>query len=205
MSEKIKKLLTSIFPGILGGLLFCIFSFLLNFNFFFSILIGLAAFVAGSLILSNKNKEVEFVIEGIDKKQYEEILQTGIQKLNILKTYIDKVKTKEVKEKINEINVIVGKIISDIKKDPKDVKPAKQFLNYYLDTTILILNRYIDISSQDMKSKKINETLVKVENLLDTIKVAFEKQLEKLYSDDLLNLDAEIKVLEQTFKVEGLQ
>jgi 5-bromo-4-chloroindolyl phosphate hydrolysis protein len=205
MNEKTKKLLTSLLPGVIGGILFCIFSFFLNFNFFISIGIGLAGLIAGSLIFTGKNKEIEFISEGIDKKQYNEIIQSGADKLKTLKTYIEKIKTKEVKDKVNAINTVVEKIIDDIKKDPKDVKLAKQFLNYYLDTTILILNKYIDISSQDMKSKKIKDTLVKVENLLDTIKAAFEKQLEKLYSDDLLNLDTEIQVLEQTFKVEGLE
>jgi 5-bromo-4-chloroindolyl phosphate hydrolysis protein len=201
MQGKKGDLLNAIIPGVIGGGIFIVF-LLVGLNFFVSLGIGVAGFVAASLVFASKKKEVEFIVEGISLEKYNEILAQGQEKLKILGSFIARVKDVEVKKKIKEITDVVEKIFADIKKDPKDIKPAREFLTYYLDTTINILNRYADISSQDIRSKKIVEMLDKVEGLLDAIKKAFEKQLEKLLSDDILDLDSDIKVLEQTIKTE---
>jgi 5-bromo-4-chloroindolyl phosphate hydrolysis protein len=194
----------SIIFGIIGGGVFLGFLFILKFNFFIALGLGGAAFIASSILFS-KNKDIEIVVDGITREKYNEILESGSKKLKIMKGYLTQVNNAEVKEKIRQIGDVVEKIFDDLKKDPKDVKAAREFLNYYLDTTINIINRYIDISNRNIQTAKIKETLTRVEGLLDTIKQAFEKQLAKLLNDDLLDLDTEIKVLEQTMKVEGME
>ena len=47
------------------------------------------------------------------------------------------------------------------------------------------------------------DSFQKTENLLDTIEVAYQKQLEKLFEDDVMDLDTELKVLAKTIKSEG--
>jgi 5-bromo-4-chloroindolyl phosphate hydrolysis protein len=206
MAEKKDTILPALLPGLIGGGVFVLFTLLMGFNYFFiSAGLGLAAFIGSSFLFGGKSKELEIVVNGITREKYNEIIQQGKDKLKMLASFISQVQDIAIKKKIKEISDVVEKIFLDIEKDPKDIKPAREFLSYYLDTTINILNRYTEISSQNIRSKKIDETLKKVEDLLDAIKVAFEKQLEKLLNDDILDLDSDIKVLEQTIKSEMIE
>ncbi len=206
MFKNIKDKFSIIIPSIIGGSVFLFFTFFLNVNLFFSIGLGLAGFIASIFLFQGKSKkEIEFSSFGITKSQYEEILKEGESNLNILYSYQKNIKNKIIAGKIQEIIDVIEKIFDDLRKDPKDIKAAKQFLNYYLITTINIIKKYIDLSSHNVKSNKVDNTLKRVETLLDTIKTAFEKQLEKLLSDDILDLDSEIKVLEQTIKLEVME
>ena len=126
-------------------------------------------------------------------------------KVKVLKDLEAKITNKVVTQKIEGIIEVVEKIFDDLKKDPKDVKTARQFLIYYLDATINILERYHSICSTNISSIEIKKSLDNVESLLDTIKDGFEKQLIKLLNDDILDLDTEIKLLDQTMKSEGLK
>jgi 5-bromo-4-chloroindolyl phosphate hydrolysis protein len=205
MDENKDGMLRTLLPGIIGGSVFIIFAFIFGVNIFVSIGLGLAGFIAGGLVFGAGKKDIEMIVDGITKQKYNEVMRQGKAKLAVLGSFIAKVKDVDVKKKVKEITDVVEKIFLDIEKDPKDIKPAREFLTYYLDTTINILNRYIEISGQNLQSKKISDMLERVEGLLDAIKKAFEKQLEKLLTDDMLDLDSDIKVLEQTIKSEMLE
>jgi 5-bromo-4-chloroindolyl phosphate hydrolysis protein len=94
--------------------------------------------------------------------------------------------------------------LDTIQEDPTKLKPSQQFLNYYLDATVNILTKYVDLAGKDVRDAEIQKSLLKVETTLITIKDAFDKQLAKLLSNDAMNLDVEIQVLEQTINSEGL-
>ncbi|MEZ4652606.1 MAG: 5-bromo-4-chloroindolyl phosphate hydrolysis family protein [Candidatus Eisenbacteria bacterium] len=95
-------------------------------------------------------------------------------------------------------------IYENFERDPKDIKTAGQFLSYYTDTTVRIIERYIELSGHDVADRDIQSTLTKVESILGQIDRAFEKQLAKLLRDDALDLESEIRLLEKTLEAEGL-
>lgn len=96
------------------------------------------------------------------------------------------------------------KILAEIRRDPADLKRSRQFLSYYLDATINIITKYATLSSQRVDDESIGESLSRTERMLDTINLAFEKQLARLLSNDVMDLDTELTLLEKTIEMEGL-
>ena len=84
------------------------------------------------------------------------------------------------------------------------MKVARQFLSYYFDTSISIVNKYSQLSMQEVQSPEISRSLLKAENMLNSIDIAFDRQLARLLSNDVMDLDVEIETLEKTFKAEDL-
>lgn len=109
-----------------------------------------------------------------------------------------------VPAKIEGIGRTVDKILAEIQRDPDDLKRARQFLSYYLDSTITILEKYRTLTANPVKNEKIADSLARAEAMLDTIGGAFEKQLANLLSNDVMDLDAELALLENTINMEGL-
>ena len=89
-------------------------------------------------------------------------------------------------------------------KSIKDIKRARQFVNYYLDSTVKIVTRYVELSNTQVITPETEKSLKKVEELMRTVKVSFEHQLQQLLEDDLLDLDTEVEVLKKTLKMEGM-
>ncbi|NLY17950.1 MAG: 5-bromo-4-chloroindolyl phosphate hydrolysis protein, partial [Clostridiaceae bacterium] len=95
-------------------------------------------------------------------------------------------------------------IFDDFVRDPKDIKIARRFTLYYLDTTERIVTKYYQLSNVPYLSDDAKATLKNVESTLVMIKDTFRKQLKKLTENDVMDLDAEIKVLRNTIKQEGI-
>ncbi|MBN2650882.1 MAG: 5-bromo-4-chloroindolyl phosphate hydrolysis family protein [Spirochaetales bacterium] len=192
-----------IIPPALAVLSFLVFSFLIKLPVWGAGLVAVGVYIGFDLIFSSR-KKVALDFGGLSQKDYEEAMRDGMAKFQVIKDLYSSEKEPHIKEKISKIIDVVNRIFENFKKDPKDVKSAKSFLNYYLDTTINIIKKYRNLTSHGIQSQGISATLANVESLLDQISVAFEKQLENLLSDDVLDLNSELKVLEQALKMDGL-
>jgi hypothetical protein len=77
-------------------------------------------------------------------------------------------------------------------------------MDYYLPTTLKLLNSYDRMSATGVSGENIDTTLAKVEGMMRTIVAAFEKQLDSLYGADALDISTDITVLETMMAREGL-
>ena len=77
-------------------------------------------------------------------------------------------------------------------------------MEYYLPTTLKILNAYDRMDSTGIAGDNISTTKAKVERMMDTITQAFDKQLDALFGDEALDISTDITVMEQMLQREGL-
>ncbi len=128
----------------------------------------------------------------------------GKKKVSKIRSGGNVIRKPEARTMILEICSLADEIFKNFEKDPADIKAAKKFLNYYLDATVNIVEKYKELSRQNLTSNESKEALDKSDAVLETIRNAFKKELEKLLTNDIMDLDAEISLLEQTFKMENL-
>lgn len=133
----------------------------------------------------------------------EKNVRQGIEKLRNIRNLTLKITSNDVAKQIQDICKTGAEIFEYIRKNPDDLKKARQFINYYLDTTEKIVNRYVQLSSAKEKSADVGTSLKKVEETLASINETYQKQLNNLLEDDVLDLNTEIKVLETTMKMGG--
>lgn len=185
--------------GIAGAVVFLVFYLLVDIGLVFSLILGVAAFVGGFFLFERKRPEV------IEKENdLKSSLDAGDKKLSEIRALERKIQKPSMLSKMKEIEDLIEKILVDIKRDPAKLHNARQFLDYYLDATIQILTKYVEISSQNVKDSSIQASLTKVEGILGTIKDAFDAQLAKLLSNDVMDLDSTVQTLKQTIEMEGL-
>ncbi len=146
----------------------------------------------------------EMVCDGITRGEQRRIVRNGKAQVKRIENIGFKVMNHSVRIDILEICTAANDIFDDFLKDPKDIKEARRFILYYLDTTERIVSKYYQLSQAPYLSEDAKKTLGNVENTLDMIKDTFRKQLKKLTENDVLDLDAEVKVLKNTIKQEGI-
>lgn len=96
------------------------------------------------------------------------------------------------------------KITGFVDKNPSSVTQLNQFVDYYLPTTIELLDTYTELRKQDNGGDHIQGTAGKIEDLLDTLQAAYSKQLDCLYEDKSNHVTAEIATLSSLLETDGL-
>lgn len=77
-------------------------------------------------------------------------------------------------------------------------------MDYYLPTTLKLLNAYDRMGAQGVNGENIDNTMQRVESMMSTIVAAFEKQLDMLFGSEAMDISTDITVLENMMKREGL-
>ena len=116
----------------------------------------------------------------------------------------DRIADPVLSQKIDRLEEVAGKIFRIIEKEPAKKGKAGTFLNYYLPTTLKLLNAYDRMGAQGVNGENIDNTMQRVESMMSTIVAAFEKQLDMLFGSEAMDISTDITVLENMMKREGL-
>lgn len=166
-----------------------------------ALIIGGAAFGASELLLSGfgskeKLKDTDLPLYkklNIAKKQNKEIM--GM---------IPKVESNETRINLREINDTVSKIISTIEGNPKKAKGLDNFFEYYLPVLLKTVKRYDDIENQRLSSDEGASFMKKADKMVKDTNKAFKSILDSLYSKDIMDSDADMKVYDMMLKADGI-
>ena len=67
-----------------------------------------------------------------------------------------------------------------------------------------ILRSYARLDAQGVEGENISAAKERIEGMMDQVVEGFEKQLDKLFSSDAMDIAADVQVLENMLKKDGL-
>lgn len=109
-----------------------------------------------------------------------------------------------VRQRINAIMSVTDKIVRDAIDDPSDVPKIRKFLDYYMPTTLKLLNAYDRMDAQGIDGENISGSKQRITEMLDTTIEAYNKHLDSLFANQAMDIDAEIRAMESLLAREGL-
>ena len=115
----------------------------------------------------------------------------------------DAIEDEKISAQIDHLEMVTRKIIDRVVDEPKKLPQIRKFMNYYLPTTLKILNAYDRMDSAGIAGDNITTTKQKVENMMDTIVQAYNKQLDALYGEEAMDISTDITVMENLLAQEG--
>ena len=77
-------------------------------------------------------------------------------------------------------------------------------MNYYLPTTLKLLESYSRIERVGVAGQNMQEAKDNIEQILDMLTVGFQQQFDQLFKAESLDITSDIEVLEQMMKKDGL-
>lgn len=116
----------------------------------------------------------------------------------------DAIKDEKISSQIDHMETVTGKIVDAVVAEPSKQPQIRKFMNYYLPTTLKLLNAYDRMAATGVDGDNITGTKGKIEDMLETICTAFDKQLDSLYGAEALDISTDITVMEQMLAQEGL-
>lgn len=116
----------------------------------------------------------------------------------------DAIENPELSEKIEHIETLTAKIFRLLEERPEKAGDLRSFMNFYLPQTLKILENYATLEAQGIEGDNIAEAKQKIEGMMDKVVEGYENQLDKLFADDVLDISADLKVMESMLEKDGL-
>ena len=137
--------------------------------------------------------------------EVQKIVEQGDMYVQKIRECNDAIPGEEISAKIYRIELIVDKIFDRVEQNPENVSDVRKMMEYYLPTTIKLLEAYAQMDAQPVKGENIETAKREIEATLDTLNVAFEKLLDSLFQKDAWDVSADISVLNTMLAQEGLK
>ena len=136
--------------------------------------------------------------------EVQKLLQERERALSEMRRLNDSIKDEKISAQIDHLEEVTGKIIDQVVAQPKKRSQIRRFLDYYLPTTLKLLNAYDRMAAAGVDGENISVTKEKIEDMMDTIVKAFDKQLDGLFGEEALDVSTDITVMENLLAREGL-
>ena len=116
----------------------------------------------------------------------------------------DSIEDPKISAQIDHMEAVTAKIIAHVVEHPRKLPQIRKFLNYYLPTTLKLLNAYDRMDAAGISGANIDGTMGKIETMMDTVATAFDRQLDALFGDEALDISTDSTVMENRLAREGL-
>lgn len=143
-------------------------------------------------------KESRESVEGL-----EQMMAAGRNYMRILREANEAIPGEVISEKISKLETVIRRIFESVERHPEQMDEMERFMNYYLPTTVKLVNAYRDFDRVGGDGSNIGSAKEEIEKTLDTINTAFERLLDDLYQDAVLDITTDASVLQTMLKKDG--
>lgn len=131
-------------------------------------------------------------------------VEQGQAYLDQLRRLDDDIADAAVSAKIASIEQVVAKILERAQAHPAAVEDLGRLMDYYLPTTVKLLQAYDSLEEQPVQGSNIASSRREIEQTLDVLQTAFEKLLDATFEDLSFDVSSDISVLNTILAQEGL-
>lgn len=127
--------------------------------------------------------------------------QDYIQKLHHLN---DLIEDEIVSDKLYRMEELLKEIFQRLKEAPEQMPKMRKLMNYYLPTTIKLLQAYSEFDDVSAPNQDITSAKAEIEKTIDVINEAFTELLNKLFQKSAFDAATDAQVLQTMLAKEGL-
>ena len=136
--------------------------------------------------------------------EVQKIIEAGDEYVRKIREANDAIPGEKISAKISRMETLVDRIFDRVEQKPDTVDDIRKLMEYYLPTTIKLLEAYEELDAQPVQGENIISSKQEIEKTLDTLNTAFEKLLDELFQDTAWDLSSDICVLNTMLAQEGL-
>ena len=179
---------------------------LLQWNFAVSALLSAGIYVAMTMLIKpvrkigNVNLEIMPEGEALGRK-----LEEAREDFESIRVSMDSIEDPELKKESERLHRTAGTILAYLEENPQKILQARRFIDYYQDTASPLLKKYVKLQEKGLRTREAMALMTQTRQAMETLNRAFEKQLEKLMQNELFDMEADIRLLKQTMKMEGYE
>ena len=118
-----------------------------------------AVYLIARLFCRDVVEEVEEKPEPTGNAELDKMISDGNLAIAEMKRLNESIKDEKISRQIDRLEEISGKIFDCVKASPEKLPQIRKFMNYYLPTTLKLLNAYDRMGSQGVSGENISGTM----------------------------------------------
>ena len=201
-----KEMVTALISALISCAVFLLLFLAAGWNLAAAALLCILLYFGLGLILKPRKKiggiDVEKIQGGEELQKLLEEARKDLKQISRAAREITNIKAKEDAEALEAGG---RRILSYLEENPEKISMARRFFTYYLDTAAGLLERYTQLQETGLRTPEVTEALRKTAGTFPVLNEVFEKQFTRLMEGELMDVEAEISLLENTVKMEGGQ
>ena len=134
----------------------------------------------------------------------EAVVEAGRAYVRKIRSCNDAIPGEEISEKISRMELVTARIFERVEGHPENIEDIEKLMEYYLPTTVKLLEAYAELSAQPVQGENIKNSQREIEATLDTLNEAFERLFDSLFQDTMWDVSTDISVLKTLLAQEGL-
>lgn len=197
-------MVVSIISGVAAGIFFLVLLFVLRWNFMMDVILSLGMFAAMLFLLKPRERIGRIYVEGIpDGEELIKYMEEAREDFSVIESCRGKIADPEVRSEVERLNRTAGRILGFLEENPEKIRLARQFIDYYQDTASSLLQKYVKLQDTDLGTEEVQALKEETTKAVKTLNTVFEGQFQKLLRNEMMDMSAEISLLQQTAKMEN--
>ena len=153
---------------------------------------------AASKMSSNAAKSAPSPAKNIeDENEY-------VRWLSQLRRVNEIIQNEKLSNQIDQIEQYTANIFECVVVHPEKKREINTFMNYYLPTTLKLLDAYGRLEKQNVAGGNIETSKKNIESMVEQLVWAFQRQNDQMFSKEALDISSDIKVMETMLAKDGL-
>ena len=139
-----------------------------------------------------------------ENAELDAIIREGNGYIKQLRDLNDLIEGEVISAKLFHLENILKEIFEQLKEHPEQMPEMHKFMEYYLPTTLKLVTAYEEFDRVSVPGEDILASKREIEKTLDTINMAFEELLNKLFRSRVFDVTTDAQVLKTMLAREGL-
>lgn len=160
------------------------------------------------MLETQKSTALESSQESLPEPQKEdnakEMIAEGKAYIVQLEAIRAEIEDPQMKQDLVQLEKVTYNIFSYISKNPEKLNKIRRFMQYYLPTTVKLVQSYEELEEQPVAGTNIQTSKAKIQESMKTINTAFERLLDELFQKDALDIHSDLIAMETMMARDGL-
>ena len=132
------------------------------------------------------------------------LIKEGNDCIRKLRKLNEDIEGEVISAKLSSLENLLQEIFDRVKEHPEQMPQMQKFMNYYLPTTLKLVEAYREFDDVSVPGADIASAKIEIEQTLDTINQAFAELLNKLFRSTVYDVTTDAQVLQTMLAKEGL-
>ena len=153
---------------------------------------------------TSQKAPVQRPVQATGNPTVDQLVQQGLEMMTQIREENAQIPDEGLSAKIDELESISRRIFTTVADKPEKAPQIRRFMEYYLPTVLKMLTNYRKLGERSVTGENADKMKKTVEDAMDVVLEAFEKQHDQLYKSDVLDVTSDVRVLETLLKQDGL-
>jgi len=154
-----------------------------------------------------KNRTPQLNLDELEEERAQ-YLQENFNRATADYNYLEEARAslsdRELANQLQLMQQIARNLLNHLEKHPERIPLAYKFIDYYQDRAVKIVRQYRELEDTHLSTDKVRELKLRMRQTLAALDEAYENQFQHVLNDQIISAEAELTVMQDQLKAEGI-